>query len=333
MSVTIEEGLKLGYLKNNKVFLKPIPRNGGIVNDINHMAYHSMDGAVREWCLPLKNIQTGELVNPFSSFEEKVFFEELTGYKLGVINTGIDNFWVTFKVSITVQKPQFFSQCLELDLKDPMDMLRYKMLKIQDDICDSWDKKDLHPKYRYALVMDNYKDLTAITENDLNSKVWEFFGSVKRSPEQMTDFLDLYYFMKKQNKSTPIAATLEYFNKEFKNIIEVDKNTMSKTIDRFEAVDNVVEMLIVRGIIYGSLTRTGINSYKIPGIDAEYTYTELIQALKDLKDIGDPVYLKLDSVVELNRSKLTGEISDNSEVTVKAPKGKKVKAEENSNIE
>lgn len=294
--ISLDDAFKKGYLSKEKVILKPVIRGGKMITDPAHIGYFMFDGASVLYSLPEDS--RGILINPFSNEEERKFFESALDVDLNV-HKKKDNFWHTFYVRVT-KDAAFMEYGIKFDLSDPMDALRVKILKKQQEIADGWDNRYEHPEYKFVLVPENYEDLSNMKELDENQKLWTFYGSIKDSSKKMVDFLSIYLITKKSSGEVPSNPSNEYLATEIKKAFTEDKDIVLKIIDD---PDSAIKLFIAKAVRVGSIQRAGLANYRFAGDDLKYTLPELITRVKDLKEITDDLYLKIEAQIKAGEVK------------------------------
>jgi hypothetical protein len=283
-----EEAIKKGYLQNKKVYLKPVIRKGDrMITDPAHMGYFMWEGARKAFVLPTNKYN--ELVNPFKNEEETNYLSKLIDVDLNPRKTS-NNYWYDFEVPIT-KTAVFMKEGIEYNLADPMDNLRVRVLKLQEEVAPSWDQRFEKPTYKFALVEDDYEEKEANDEMKMFEDIYTFWGEIKSSLEKQREFLGAYYMHKKVNKHVGTDANKEFLTKEIQKVIKEDKDTVYTLI---KDEDAPFRYFIYRAVLKGLILKKGVSTYYIVGTDEqEFTLKTLIEHLKFLKEHTDPVYLKL----------------------------------------
>lgn len=287
--MTREEAIKKGFLQEKKVFLKPVPRKGKMVNDPAHTAFFMYDGAFIKFTLPNERHRP-VLVNPFKSTEEKEFFEKELDVDLNPYKKE-GNFWHTFKVKFQ-KSASTMMYGVEFDLADPIDNLRWRVLTFCPEVAPSWDERERRPSYRFALVESDYEEKKASSDLDLIEEMFTFYGTIKNSPVKMRQFLEIYFMETRQLKEVPEDADRSFMQREIKEIMEVNKEGFLK-VSRDEDYD--MKLLILKAIKRGAIEKTGVNSYNIVGDISGMRLVELVNYLKSLKETTDDLYLRLEA--------------------------------------
>lgn len=287
--MTREEAIKKGYLSRKKVYLKPVPRKGKMVNDPAHSAYFMYEGAFVSFVLPTER-KRKILVNPFKSTEEKEFFEKELDIDLNPYKKE-NNFWSTFRVKFQ-KDPTSMHTGVELDLSDPVDNLRWRVLNFCPEVAPSWDERLSRPTYRFALVDESYEENKASQDMDEIEEMFSFYGEIKNSLLKMRNFLDVYFMETRQLKEAPLDADKSFLQKEIKNAMDEDKKSFLRVI---QDEDYEMKLFIVKCIRAGAIEKKGVNRYDVVGDVAGYKLPQLVNYLKKLKETTDDVYLRLEA--------------------------------------
>ncbi len=290
MEFTREYGIKQGYLSNRKVILKPIPRGGTMITDPQHKGYFMWEGASKQYCL-MKN-HNNELVSPFKNEEELRYFSGMVDQDLNIYKKD-DNFWHNFYVKVT-KDHRLMNDGIEFDLSNPMDNLRHRVLLLQNEIAASWDQRYSRTIYKFAFVEEDYEEEVQHQKMDMEETIWVFWGSIKSSPKKMREFLGACLMEKKLLKNVPHDATKEFLTAEISKFIDSDKPFLYKLIKDPE-LD--LKYWIFRAIQVGAIIRKGIATYEVTGENQEYSYNELLEHIKFLKENTDPIYQKIEAQI------------------------------------
>lgn len=143
----------ISCLRNEKVIVRHIPKETGMVTDPRHILYGGLaENAKRTFVVPL--LRNGAFVNILTD-SEKEFLEEVMGLEynaLSIYKTQ-NNYWDDSNMgcvnSVTLTKDD-----LRLDLSNPEDYIRYKILLANKDfIAPSMKELEDHPKATYQFVI------------------------------------------------------------------------------------------------------------------------------------------------------------------------------------
>ena len=302
--VTREDGIKKGYLQKKKVWLKPNPgKKLTLITTSDTIHAFTYDGASYTWCLPQN--QNLDFYNPFTSDDERFYFEDLLGKDLST-NKSPNCFWNSENTEATVSIVVDASNRevgYEMNLENPNDVLRYKVLKMQHDIAPSWEKRNDRMHYRWVLVDSETEDTTKKKTADAKIDAYTFFGSIKEHKEKMADFLTLYFMNTKRYEEVPEDMTANALMGHIETILEKDIKGFNETASD---KDKETKTLIIKGTKIGAIEKHGANSYSFPG-DIKYTLPEFVDVIKSYKENQDEQYLKLIARLDMNKSKKSKE--------------------------
>lgn len=216
-------------LPDKKVTVRLVDRPRGAINDKSHVLYNLAPGATIEFC-PRNKKGEKAVKCPLTS-EEIKFFEnkELSGmaFSPGELSPYADdstNFWRSRRAKIKLG-----DTALSLDLKDPSDYLKYKILLSNDDtIAPSLDKE--HSKLSYIFVMesDEEQQKKVVNKGDKLKRAWKLASKMEDNKEGMIDFLSVVGKRPSANsKAAFLIAEIDKFIEndinEFLDILEDDK--------------------------------------------------------------------------------------------------------------
>ena len=244
-------------LKNKKVLVVPIKRKGRWLPD-NHEASFLFKHSYLSLVVP-KNSSTGELKDPLTEDERKWFESSASGLALEKNDLSIyrkdDNFWTKFRVKLD-------KNVLQLDLSNPMDYIRYKVLLVNSDVIapTSGDKFN-KATYRFALAEEGYNNIEKAKSAGNKSEAYKTFGRMMDSPTKMKDFLNVYRSTRPGQGDVPNNAKKEFLISEIEKIVEED-------ITGFLGVVNDpnydTKLLIYKALTARALEREGTD-FTLPG--------------------------------------------------------------------
>lgn len=272
---------KKTYLENRKVKLVAINRKNWLPT--GHDGEFMFTGCVQSFCLPfdIKNGRLYKILTP----EEQEFFEKKLYLKEGDLSIykKTDNYWHTFR--IRVDKEGLF-----LDLSDPIDNLKYRVLKASPVIAPSWDERFNSGEYKFALVDEQEQTVARSKITDKKKKAYKFLGQIEGSHQKMYDFLRVVG--KKPSKS----STREWLNTEIDKLIE-DPQTLELVLKTIEDSTYEMKLFIEDAVEAGLIRKPSKAKYLIVGLDDEFTQPDLINFLNP-EGKNQDLYLKIKNQLE-----------------------------------
>lgn len=187
--VTDVSEVKTNPLRNEKIFVRFVPHEGGYVgNNKNHVLYGGMaDGAVVSLCVPVLR-STGSFKNVLTN-DEKEYLEGALGLDYGALSVykKENNYWDNYRVSLT-------KEGLHLDLSDPEDYIKYKVLLANSDIvAPSVQERIDRPKatYKFEIVREREETNLENIKMDATMASYKEFGKIENDLDTMRVLVEL----------------------------------------------------------------------------------------------------------------------------------------------
>ena len=177
-----EEPVMVSCLRNERVTVRFVPRQSGIVTDPRHVNYGGMgENSKRVFTVP-KLLSTRTYMNVLTN-EEKAFLEEYMGLEYNDLSVykRKDNFWREYKVELTKGDTI-------LDLSVPDDYIKYKVLLANKDyIAPSLSVLQDVPKATYQFVMVSNEDEAKASMRQLsyNQKAYMLLGKLQDNADAL----------------------------------------------------------------------------------------------------------------------------------------------------
>lgn len=175
-------------LVNKKVYVKFIPRNYMGISNQRHILYGGMaENSVTILTVPVLD-STGTYKNVLTKNEKK-FLEEFMGLEYDALSIykKVDNYWDNFIVRLT-------KQGIVLDLSDPNDYIKYKVLRANNDIiADSLETLRDKPRPTYKFYMTVEDEETAIANDNMTAimKCYKEFGKYESDYDTLKCVVEL----------------------------------------------------------------------------------------------------------------------------------------------
>ena len=172
----------INCLTNERVIVRFVPKENAMAgNNPRHAVYGGMaDTSTRTYVVP--QLRSGQLVDVLTK-NEKAFLEHYLGMEdnaLSVHKTE-KNFWKSFKVILHKHDNI-------LDLSQPMDYIKYKVLKANTNLIapNLQAVQDL-PKatYEYVLIKDSENVNAGLTKMDAKKRAYAIYGKIENDKDTM----------------------------------------------------------------------------------------------------------------------------------------------------
>jgi len=181
--------VKVNPLRNERIYVRFVPHENGYVGaNKAHVLYGGKaDGSFDRFCVPLLR-STGKYKNVLTN-DEKEYLEDILGLDynaLSVYKTE-NNYWDNYKVELT-------KEGIHLDLSDPEDYIKYKVLLANSDfIAPSVQERLDRPKatYKYELVRETEETSLENARMDATMQSYKEFGKIDSDLDTMRVLVEL----------------------------------------------------------------------------------------------------------------------------------------------
>ena len=159
----------INCLRNERVIIRHIPKQSRMVSNPKHILYGGMaESAKRTFVVP--RLSSGRYVNVLTD-DEKDFLEDIMGLEVNAMSiyNKANNFWDDSNDS-GISKVTLLKQDNYLDLSDPEDYIRYKILLANKDlIAPSIKELEDRPKATYQFVIISEGDETRAAKKGMTA--------------------------------------------------------------------------------------------------------------------------------------------------------------------
>lgn len=210
--VTVDEPI-VNCLRNERIIVKHVPKETGIVRDPKHILYGGMaEGAVR-W-LTVPRLTSGMYVNVLTN-AEKACLEEVMGLEYNALSiyNKVDNFWDNYQVRLTKQD-NF------LNLADPDDYIKYKVLLANKDlIAPSLQDLEDHPKATYQFVIIHENEESQASKKKMNATMQAYmeFGKIQENADILRTIIETI-----DGRPTSKNSKIEFLQEKVGKLIQAD---------------------------------------------------------------------------------------------------------------
>lgn len=242
-------------------------------------------GAFREYTLPIR--RSGGLVDPFEgNEEERRFFEKALSYDDGALspNKRTDNYWSEFRVRVN-------KDGITLNLSNPIDALKYKVLKANAEITDNWEQR-FTAGVKFVIVDKDRSVEDKVKLSDMRKECYVWLDTIMHSADEMYDVLRVL------GKNVSRTQSKDLLQSQIDELI-VNARTLPLVYGIIKDSDFRLKAFIQKCLETGALVKFDKTKYKVRGTDDEDSIAnnlnELIDFLKAPKNSDIYMNLKLKS--------------------------------------
>lgn len=236
-----EANTPVNCLSNERVIIKHVPKETGLVTNPNHILYGGMaESAVRWLTVPI--LASGVYVNVLTN-TEKSYLEEVMGLEYNALSiyNKENNFWDNFQVRLTKQDNI-------LDLSNPEDYIKYKVLLANKDIiAPSLQDLEDHPKatYQFVIIHENEESQTSKKKISATMQAYMEFGKVQDNLHILRTIIETI-----DGRPTSKNSKIEFLQEKINNLIQADAKLFVKVVtDPMLATKVLIKRAIEAGLI------------------------------------------------------------------------------------
>ena len=214
-------------LRNERVIVRFVPRQSGIVTNPKHVLYGGMaEGAIRKFTVP--KLSSGMFVNVLTD-NEKAYLEEAMGLEYNALSIykKVDNFWDDSNdggiSTVRLTKGDNY-----LNLADPEDYIRYKILLANKDfIAPSLQELEDHPKrtYQFVIVQEGEETRNANKEMSATMQSYMEFGKIQDNVQILRTIIEIL-----DGRPTAKNTKLEFLQQRVNKLIQADARLFLRVI-------------------------------------------------------------------------------------------------------
>lgn len=246
------ENTQVSCLMNKRIVVKYIPKQSGIWgNNPKHvLAGGKAETAITTFVVP--RLTSGMFVNVLTD-SEKSFLEEIMGLEYNALSiyNKKDNFW-NDSVDNGVNKVRLTKQDNYLDLSDPEDYIRYKILLANKNfIAPSLTALNTNPKATYQFVIVDENEELNYAKNSMNNTMKSYveFGKIQDDKDTLRVLVESL-----TGRPTAPSVKIEFLQTKINELIQADS---SKFLRKVTDPMLSTKVLINRGIEAGVISRKG----------------------------------------------------------------------------
>jgi len=246
LNVSEEPGL-IKCLRNERVIIKHIDKQTGMVHDPRHVLYGGMaENAKKVYTVPL--LRSGMFCDILTK-DEKNYLEYILGLEpnaLSIYNKE-NNFWSTANDN-GISTVVLYKQDNYLDLSNPVDYIKYKILLAnKNNIAPSMEALQDTPKATYEFVIISEGDTAKAAKSNMSAKMQSYkeFGKIE-------DDADILRLIIETIDGRPLSSKtkLEILQTKINDLIQSNSKLFLKVVtDKLLPTKVLIRKAIDAGII------------------------------------------------------------------------------------
>lgn len=234
-------------LKNERVIVRFVPNPNALIQAKGHVLSGGMaEGAKRSFVVP--RLRSGQYVNVLTD-NEMAFLEQAMRLEKGALSiyNKRDNFWDDNNPE-GIGKVVLFKQDNYLDLSDPIDYIKLKVLLANKDyICPSLQELEDRPKatYQYVVINENAETQMNLSKNDTKMACYTEYGAIRNDADTLRTILEII-------TGRPLAAQtkLDFLQAKTMDNIEKDPRRFLLTVkDELLPAKVLIKKAVEAGLI------------------------------------------------------------------------------------
>lgn len=246
-SVVRDSASLVNCLRNERVIVRHIPKERGMVTNPKHILFGGMaENATRTFVVP--RLSSGMFVNVLTD-SEKAFLEEVMGLEYNALSIykKVDNFWDDSNES-GISRVRLTKQDNYLNLADPEDYIRYKILLANKDfIAPSLEALEDTPKmsYQFVIITEGAETKSAKDNMSATMKCYKEFGKVENDINILRTIIEAI-----DGRPTAPTVKLEFLQTKANQLIQADSKLFLKVItDPMLSTKVLIKRAIEAGLI------------------------------------------------------------------------------------
>lgn len=237
----VSEEATVNILRNERIIIRHIPKESGMVTDPRHVLYGGMaENAVRVYVVP--KLRSGAYVNVLTD-AEKSFLEEIMGLEYNALSIfkKEKNFWDEARVRLTKSDNY-------LQLSDPDDYIKYKILLANKDfIAPSLQALQDNPKatYQFVIISEGEESKTAKDTMSTTMKCYKEYGKIENDVDTLRVIIETI-----DGRPTAATSKLEFLQGKINDLIQANSKLFLKIItDPYLSTKVLIKKCVEAGII------------------------------------------------------------------------------------
>ena len=242
-----EEKPLINCLKNEQVIVRYLPKQSRMVSNPKHVLYGGMaENASRTYTVP--RLSSGGFVNVLTN-DEKAFLEAELQLEFNALSVHrkTDNFWDDSN-DRGISRVRLLKQDTILDLSNPEDYIRYKILLANKDyIAPSLQVLSDAPKASYEYVIISEGEETKVAQKNMSTTMmcYKEFGKIENDIDTLRVIVETI-----DGRPTAQNVKLEFLQTKINELIQMDSKLFLKVItDPMLSTKVLIKKSIEAGLI------------------------------------------------------------------------------------
>lgn len=236
---TESKEVSTAFLRNEKVTIKYINRQRNDIKDPKHVAYGGLF-ATAEIAIPAPTLDNLKMKNLLTNEEKEGLEHILKGLNLSIYG----DFWKKDAHDKGILPIYLGKTELVLDLSDPYDYIKYKVLKASPIVAENFS--EIRNKATYRFVMTAEGEEMSREKDKVGYKVMAFEAYVAHKNDKAV----LRYILRNLGKYTAKNQKLDFLQVETSKLIENDPSLfVSIAGDKLLKVKVLIEECVENGIV------------------------------------------------------------------------------------
>ena len=234
----------INCLRKEIIEVKHLPQ-AGTINEPRHV----LSGGMAETAflnLTVPRLRTGTFKNVLTD-DEKDYLEAILGLEAGAMNVynKENNFWSN---NNEIARVRLEKQGTRLDLSDPIDYIKYKILLANKDlICPDLQTLQDKPKatYKFVLISENSTNSVAKSKMSVKMQCYVEYGKIESNAEVLRTVIEII-------TGKPLAANtkLDFLQTKAGELIESDAKVFLNVVkDPYLANKVLIQKCLESGLI------------------------------------------------------------------------------------
>ena len=214
-------------LRNERVIVRHIPKQSGMVTNPRHILYGGMaENATKTFVVP--RLSSGMYVDVLTK-SEKAFLEDLMGLEYNALSIyrKNDNYWDDTNEN-SISKVRLTKQDNILNLADPEDYIRYKILLANKNfIAPSIQALQDAPKasYQFVIIEEGEESKTATSKMNTKMQCYTEFGAIKEDTDKLRVIIETL-----TGRPTSVNSKLDFLQAKIDELIQADSKLFLRVI-------------------------------------------------------------------------------------------------------